>query len=45
MQEIKVEKNICISKCLRGSQSVEEGEKESVVEVVADGFEEEGGKD
>lgn len=39
MQESKVEKMIFISKWwLRGSQSVDEGKKESVVEVVDDGF-------
>lgn len=31
MQESKVGKIICISKCLRRSQSVEEAKKESVV--------------
>lgn len=38
MQESKVEKMIFISKRLRGSQSVDKGKKESVVEVVVDGF-------
>lgn len=38
MQESKVEKMIFISNCLRGSRSVHEGKKESVVEAVVDGF-------
>lgn len=38
MQKSKVEKMIFISKRLRGSQSVDKGKKESVVEVVVDGF-------
>lgn len=44
MQETKVQRSICISKRLRGLQSVQEGKKECL-EVVADGFGEEGGKD
>lgn len=38
MQASKVEKMIFISKCLRGSRSVDEGKKESVVEAVVDGI-------